>query len=195
MFSFNKSESGSINCADSKDFRKLYDSAMELLFKVSFKIVEDEEAAEDLVHDSFIKANEKAMVFPSINDAVFWLIRVVKNASLNYAKRKVREANAYHKALYEGRQQMESGETELLKKEAKKTLKNGNNGIYISARDKNNELPDNLKEVLILKEYADMNYKEIGRQLGITEGNVKVRVFRAKAQLLKLIGEEDVYLS
>ena len=47
---------------------------------------------------------------------------------------------------------------------------------------------------LILKEYADMNYKEIGRQLGITEGNVKVRVFRAKAQLLKLIGEEDVYL-
>ena len=56
-------------------------------------------------------------------------------------------------------------------------------------------LPDNLKEVLILKEYADMNYKEIGRQLGITEGNVKVRVFRAKAQLLKLIGEEDVYLS
>ena len=103
MFSFNKSESGSINCADSKDFRKLYDSAMELLFKVSFKIVEDEEAAEDLVHDSFIKANEKAMVFPSINDAVFWLIRVVKNASLNYAKRKVREANAYHKALYESR--------------------------------------------------------------------------------------------
>ena len=133
---------------------------------------------------SFIKANEKAMVFPSINDAVFWLIRVVKNASLNYAKRKVREANAYHKALYEGRQQMESGETELLKKEAKK--------IALEAL---NKLPDNLKEVLILKEYADMNYKEIGRQLGITEGNVKVRVFRAKAQLLKLIGEEDVYLS
>ncbi|MDO5774609.1 MAG: sigma-70 family RNA polymerase sigma factor [Spirochaetales bacterium] len=184
MFSFNKSESGSINCADSKDFRKLYDSAMELLFKVSFKIVEDEEAAEDLVHDSFIKANEKAMVFPSINDAVFWLIRVVKNASLNYAKRKVREATAYHKALYEGRQQMESGETELLKKEAKK--------IALEAL---NKLPDNLKEVLILKEYADMNYKDIGRQLGITEGNVKVRVFRAKAQLLKLIGEEDVYLS
>ncbi|MEE1182580.1 MAG: sigma factor-like helix-turn-helix DNA-binding protein, partial [Treponema sp.] len=43
-------------------------------------------------------------------------------------------------------------------------------------------------------EYADLNYKEIGDQLGITEGNVKVRVFRARAQLLKLIGEDDVYL-
>ena len=49
MFSFNKSESGSINCADSKDFRKLYDSAMELLFKVSFKIVEDEGKEEELI--------------------------------------------------------------------------------------------------------------------------------------------------
>ncbi len=184
MFTFNKSESKSINCADSDDFRKLYDSAMKILFKVSFKIVRDEEAAEDLVHDSFIKANEKAMVFPSMNDATFWLIRVVKNASLNYAKHKLREANAYHKALYEGRQQMESGEIDFLKEESKK--------IAIEAL---NQLPDNLKEVLILKEYADMNYKEIGRQLGITEGNVKVRVFRAKAQLLKIIGEEDVYLS
>ena len=39
-----------------------------------------------------------------------------------------------------------------------------------------------------------MNYREIGKVLGITEGNVKVRVFRAREQLSKLIGEEDVYL-
>ena len=184
MFSFNKSESGSINCADSKDFRKLYDSAMELLFKVSFKIVEDEEAAEDLVHDSFIKANEKAMVFPSINDAVFWLIRVVKNASLNYALRKKRERTAYQKALYEDRRQQTSGETDLLRQETQK--------IALAALKK---LPKTLKEVIILREYGDLNYKEIGKVLGITEGNVKIRMFRAREQLAKLIGGDDVYLS
>ena len=157
---------------------------MNLLFKISLRIVNDEEAAEDLVHDSFIKANEKELVFPSIDDAKFWLIRVVKNASLNYAKRKVREAKAYHKALYEGRQEMESGETELLKKE---TIE--------KAKEALEKLPPKLKEVLVLREYGGMNYKEIGKILGITEGNVKVRVFRAREQLLKYIGEEDVYLS
>ena len=81
MFSFNKEASSEIRCADEKDFRRLYDATMQLLFKVSYKIVNDEEAAEDLVHDSYIKANEKEMVFPSMNDATFWLIRVVKNAS------------------------------------------------------------------------------------------------------------------
>lgn len=172
-----------MNCADPQDFRKLYNATMQLLFKVSYRIVNDEEAAEDLVHDSYIKANEKALVFPSLDDAKFWLIRVVKNASLNYAKRKIREAKAYHKVLYEGRQHMDSGETDLLKQETV-------NAAQV-ALDK---LPPKLKEVLVLREYGGMNYKEIGKVLGITEGNVKVRVFRAREQLQKFIGEEDVYL-
>ena len=45
MFSFNKEASSEIRCADEKDFRRLYDATMQLLFKVSYKIVNDEEAA------------------------------------------------------------------------------------------------------------------------------------------------------
>lgn len=180
----NPENTQAINCADEKDFRTVYNATMQLLFKVAYRIVNDEDAAEDLVHDSYIKANEKQMVFPSLDDAKFWLIRVVKNAALNYAKRKTREAKAYHKVLFEPRKEMESGETELLKDEA----------VQI-AQQALEKLPPKLKEVLVMKEYSDMNYKEIGEALGISEGNVKVRVFRAREQLAKLIGEEDVYLS
>ena len=184
MFSSNKrSGEEQINFADPQDFRKIYDANMLLLFKVSNRIVEDDEAAEDLVHDSFIKANEKKMVFPSMDDAKYWLIRVVTNASLNYAKRKVREAKAYHKALLEDKREMESGETALLKKEA-----------VTNVRAALNKLPPKLKEVIVLKEYTELNYKEIGIVLGITEGNVKVRVFRAREQLLKILGENNVYM-
>jgi RNA polymerase sigma-70 factor (ECF subfamily) len=41
--------------------------------------------------------------------------------------------------------------------------------------------------VLVLKEYSEMNYKEIGKVLGISEGNVKVRVFRARERLAALL--------
>ena len=179
----NREGSAEIHCDNPQDFRTVYNATYELLFKVAYRVVNDEEAAEDLVHDSLIKANEKALVFPSIDDVKYWLIRVVKNASLNYAKRKLREAKAYHKALYEGRQHMDSGETDLLKDEA-----------IEKAREALDQLPAKLKEVLVLREYGEMNYREIGKALGITEGNVKVRVFRAREQLSKLIGEEDVYL-
>ncbi len=156
---------------------------MPVIFKVSVRIAGNEEAAEDLCHDALIKMSEKDMVFPSINDAKYWLIRVVKNASLNYAKRKGRERRAYERALKEDRRTVDSGEIELLKGDSIKRVQ--------EALEK---LPDNLRTVLHLKEYAELNYKEIGRMLGITEGNVKVRVFRAREQLSKLIGEEDVYL-
>ena len=172
-----------VYAAKESDFRKIYNELMSLLFKISYRIVNDEEAAEDLVHDSLIKMHEKKLVFPSMDDAKYWLIRVVKNASLNYAKRKTREYRAYERGLKEDQRKTDSGETELLKAEAVKYTR--------SALEK---LPVNLKMVLILREYAELNYKEIGRVLGITEGNVKVRVFRAREQLAKLIGEDDVYL-
>ena len=173
-----------VYAAKESDFRKIYNELMSLLFKISYRIVNDEEAAEDLVHDSLIKMHEKKLVFPSMDDAKYWLIRVVKNASLNYAKRKTREYRAYERVLKEDQRKTDSGETELLKAEAVKYTR--------SALEK---LPVNLKMVLILREYAELNYKEIGRVLGITEGNVKVRVFRAREQLAKLIGEDDVYLT
>lgn len=180
---FSKNSENILVAEKDSDFRKIYNAVMQLLFRVSFRIVNDEEVAEDLVHDSLIKMREKKLVFPSIDDAKFWLIRVVKNASLNYAKRKTREKKAYERALREDTRKAESGETELLKAEAIKKTK--------EALDK---LPENLRMVLILREYAELNYKEIGRVLGITEGNVKVRVFRAREQLAKLIGENNVYL-
>ena len=166
------------------DFKKIYDETMQLLYKVSYRVVNDEEAAEDLAHDSLIKANEKALVFPTINDAKYWLIRVVKNASLNYVKRKQREKKAYEKVLYEDHRAAPSGETAYLKAESMQTAK--------AALEK---LPPHLKEVLVLREYAGLNYKEIGKIVGITEDNVKVRVFRAREKLLTFLEADDVYLS
>lgn len=172
-----------VNAGKPADFKKIYDTSMQMLFRISFKIVNDEEVAEDLAHDSLIKANEKSLEFPSLNDAKYWLIRVVKNASLNYVKRKDRERKAYEKVLYEDHRKTESGETDLLKQESiKKT------------REALKKLPKNLQDVLILREYADLNYKEIGKVLGITEGNVKIRIFRAREQLIKLIGDDNVFM-
>ncbi len=172
-----------LNAANPADFNMIYRETMQMLYKISYRIVSDEEAAEDLSHDSLIKANEKKIVFPSMNDAKFWLIRVVKNASLNYVKRKAREKKAYEKALYEDHREVQSGETELLAAESIKLTK-----------EALNKLPTKLREAVVLKEYSDLNYKEIGKVLGISEGNVKVRIFRARKQLQEILGAENVFL-
>ena len=158
------------------EFKRLYDSTFPVLFRVAFRIANSREAAEDLCQESFFRLYEKNMVFPNPEEAKYWLIRVVKNAALNYAKRKERERKAYQRAFREDDRREETGEGLLVKKETSAEIQ--------EALDK---LPENLRMVLILKEYAEMNYKEIGRVLGISEGNVKVRVFRARERLAALL--------
>jgi RNA polymerase sigma-70 factor (ECF subfamily) len=164
------------------EFRRIYDSAFPVLFRVAYRVVNSEEAAEDLCQESFFRMYEKNMVFPNQEEAKYWLIRVVKNAALNYAKRKERERKAYQRAFREDTRQVETGEVQLVKKETRAEIQ--------EALDK---LPENMRMALIFKEYAEMNYKEIGRVLGISEGNVKVRVFRARERLAALLkGGTDV---
>ena len=73
----------------------------------------------------------------------------------------------------------ESGENQVIK------------GETISSVQKAlNKLPYSLRIVLTLREYGGLNYKEIGAILGISEGNVKIRVFRARQRLAQILKEE-----
>lgn len=165
------------------DFREFFDSVFSLLCKVSFRIVNDADVAEELVQDAFIKLCGKMVSFPTRDEAKYWLIRVVKNASLNWVKRKGRERRAYERVLREPSRPQDTGETSYLKVESTALV-----------REALERLPEPLRVVLVLKEYGELNYKEIGKTLGITEGNVKVRVFRAREKLLELLKEAEPYV-
>ncbi len=178
---FNKKEM--LRAVSDEDFKTIYQALMPVIYKVSYNIVREEDAAEDICHDSLIKMTEKKMEFPSLDDAKYWLIRVSRNASLNYVKRRGREKKAYAKAFKEDTRKAETGEEAVLKQESID---------YVQAAME--KLPENLRSVLQLKEYGSLNYKEIGGILGISEGNVKVRVFRAREQLSRYMGENDVYM-
>ncbi|MFA6366234.1 MAG: RNA polymerase sigma factor [Candidatus Hydrogenedentales bacterium] len=189
---------------DELDFRAIYESNSDMLLRIAFRITNSAEAAEDVVHDAFGKLVEKKMVFPTRNDAKYWLIRVVKNGAINYAKRKGRETRAYEKWWRSEASPIEDSEAgsfsiketgaeagiqpsveeEVLRQESSDAIKQ-----LLSA------LPEKLRMVLILKEYGGMNYKEIGKVLGISEGNVKVRAFRAREALLARMNREDGHVS
>ena len=158
-------------------FRRLYTTVFPILFRVACRITGNDEAAEDLCQEAFFRYHEKEMSFPNPEEAKYWLIRVVKNSALNYAKRKERERRAYQRAFREDNRTGQSGEGDFLKKETRQEV-----------TEALEQLPENLRIVLLLKEYGELNYKEIGRALGISEGNVKVRVFRARERLAAILG-------
>lgn len=164
---------------DDAAFKALYDETFTMLWRVARRITNSDEAAEDVVHDSYIKAVERWSIFPTRDDAKYWLIRVVKNNALNWAKRKGREQKVYQRYFKETERVSESPESEAVRNESMEDMRR-----YLD------RLPEKFRVVLVLKEYGLLNYKEIGKSLGIAEGNVKVRVFRAREALAKMMRED-----
>lgn len=169
---------------DGREFETFYKKTFTLLYKITTHITNNAEAAEDICQEAFIKLREKNPVFSSEEQAKFWLIRVSKNMGFNFLKRKGRERAAYDKITRQPERKSESGEDILLKSETRKILKQA----LI-------RLPEKLKVPLILKEYGDLSYREISAILGITESNVKIRIFRARNFIAGLINQEDLHVS
>ena len=175
----------SISSNNPADFDQIYEEVFPLLLRITYHITSDIDAAEDLCQETFIRFYNRTLPFPSREQAKYWLIRVAKNLTFNYIKRKSREKKAMTKVKEEASVATnESGEVSLIKSESIKLVQRALE-----------QLPEQLRAPLILKEYGGLNYKEIGKILKISEGNVKVRVFRARAQLAEIIDKGEVYVS
>lgn len=164
----------------SYSFRDVYDEVFPILFKVVFNIIRNRTIAEDLCQEAFLRYYNKRIPLPNINESRYWLIRVAKNLAFNYRKRKGREVNAVERLKQEGFHVQPDSQMDLVKEETAAIIK--------EALD---VLPVKYRSVLILKEYGELNYKEIAKILHISENNVKIRVYRARVLLEKKLNMGD----
>ena len=158
------------------DFSATYRELFPVIFRVAFRIAGERGVAEDLAHEAFLRLLNRETALPSVEETKYWLLRVVRNLSLNYEKRRARERRAVGRLEQEG-----------------VALGLPADAPLIAAADRDavqealNELPHNMRTAIVLREYAGMNYRDIASVLGISEGNVKVRLHRARRQLARLL--------
>ena len=160
-------------------FDKAYESLYPVLFRIAYRITGNSTKAEDLCHEAFIKYWQREEPLPDIDQTKYWLIRVLKNISLNYEKKRSREQRAYGRLQKSAPQYSKSTDQEFFREQTRSMV-----------QEALGRLPAKLRVVLVLKEYGDLNYREIAGILGISEGNVKVRAFRARERLAQLLDGE-----
>ncbi len=165
-------------------FDVVYEKLFPIIYRVSLRVTGDREVAEDLCHEAFIKLMERSSLLSDVEQCKYWLIRVVKNLSLNHEKRRNRERVAYSRYSRLSPTAVESSEKQMIAEETRADVQ--------KALD---VLPYNLRAPLVFREYGDLSYKEIGSILGISESNVKVRIFRARERLGRVLSEGDEHVS
>ena len=134
------------------------------LFAAAFQVCGNAADAEDAAQESLLRYHISEKQFESEQHIRAWLLRVAincaKNVSRSFFRRNTVPLEDYMDSL-----EFDSGESREIFREVM-------------------NLPETYRLVIHLYYYEDYSVAEIGRILGLTESNVKVRLSRGR-QLLK----------
>ena len=163
-------------------FEELVDRYQEAFLRKALYILKDKETAVDAVQDAFVKMYRNAARFTPEPGAGFksWGYRILVNTCFTaYKKRKnegvfLRDLEPEFQELVADRRVMEEQEHELNRDEVRSFLQ---------------KLPDGLSLPMRLHFLEGKPHADVAKAMGISEGAVRARVHRAKAELKKLIAE------
>lgn len=139
------------------------------LFAAAFQVCGNAADAEDAAQEALLRYHISEKQFESEQHIRAWLLRVAincaKNASRSFFRRNTVPLETYMETLV-----FDSGESREIFREVM-------------------SLPEKYRLVIHLYYYEDYTVAEIGRILGLTESNVKVRLSRGRQQLKKALQE------
>ena len=162
-------------------FSFLLNTYWEDVYKFQLKRTNNEINAEDITIESFAKAFEKINTYNNKYIFKTWLITISKNLHIDQLRKNKNKFDLNQ--LNENVQIKESSpspEDNLINEQKLKSLKS-----------KINKLKPHYKEVIELKYFNELSYKEISIKLNQPINNIKVKVLRAKKILFQLISEND----
>ena len=140
------------------------------------RYVSDAGEVEDVTQEAFIKAYRALGKFRGDSAFYTWLYRIAANAAKNHLVAKGRRPGA--DATIEDAEGYDEGEV-LSESASPEALAMGEELAEV-VESALNELPDELKAALMLREFDGLSYDDIADVLGCPVGTVRSRIFRAR---------------
>lgn len=140
-------------------------------------LVRNPQDAEDVVQEAYLRAVRFRESYLG-GDARAWLLKIVRNASYSLIeKRRATESSEeFDEAVHRETTNRPSVEAMFIKDDEARTV-----------RAALKKLPAAYREVLVLREFEGLSYKEIAEVAGIPVGTVMSSLARARSQLRELI--------
>ena len=159
------------------------------VFLTAYSVLKSEADAEEVVQEAALKAYNALGTFRGESKFSTWLAKI----TLNEARMRLRRLRSESEISLQ--EFMDDGDSDytpavltdwreipseaLDRKELREVLQR--------ALD---ELPDKYREVLISRDVREMNIQETAHLLGISEGMVKTRLFRARLMMQKMLAPD-----
>lgn len=150
----------------------------EAVFGVAMGILGNAADAEDASHDAFIRAYENLRRYDLSRRFSTWLFAI----AANLCKNKLRRERFFTPLRHASRLVAKANPAEQVAKDE----------LAMKVRESLDELSFKYRAPLVLRFYADMDYKEIAQALNLPEGTVKTRLHRGKLELKRILEQKGV---
>jgi len=154
-------------------FEELVRNHQNMMVNVAFRMMGNYEDACEVVQDAFLSAYKNLNNFQERSKFSTWLCRIVINLSKNKIQ-KIKTRSYIYQVKEEQTTQTINLEPDMAYE------KKQDNEIINRCLDK---LDADFKLVLVLREINGLSYIEISETLGLAQGTVKSRLYRAKIAL------------
>ena len=176
-----------VQAGETEAFEELVRAHEKTVYNLALRMTGNPQDAEDMAQEAFLKAYRSLPDFRGESKFSVWLYRIVSNVCLDLLRRQQRrptvsltvEDEEGDEAQWEVPDERYSPERLLEQKLTREAVRKGLA-----------ELPEEQREILLLREIKGLSYEEIGEILSLEPGTVKSRIFRARKKLCAFLLRE-----
>ncbi len=180
----------SFNSGSESAFDELVRKYSTQMFKVAYGFLRNNEDAEEVVQDTFVKVYKNLKTFRGDSSFSTWVYRILINLARNKYQWNKRRGEQQKISISEKRQTPDGGDAgdidfaDMAHAPQAMMEKSEENERIMSAIA---GLPETLKESIVLRHLEDMRYEDIAKVTGANIGTVKSRLSRAREALTKIL--------
>jgi RNA polymerase sigma-70 factor (ECF subfamily) len=156
-------------------FAEIYTRHKDGVYNYCLRFVKDKDSAKDIVQETFLRMRHS---LDSLRDGMalrVWLLSIARNYALN----SIRRTQLSDQLVDEPASDDDTPYEVVLREEQVQTVKSLIESLVPA-----------LREVIVLREYEDLSYRDIAQVMGISEANVKVRIYRARKAIAASLKKE-----
>jgi len=166
---------------DDEAWRQMVDHLGQRVYSVAYHFTLKREDAEELSQEIFLKIFENLHRYDGSFPLLAWVVSLARNLCIDRYRRRKRERSFRFVSDDAVAPMLQSGDdpaAEALRRERTKML------FWALG-----EIPEDLAEILVLRDLEGFAYEEIGKALDLPDGTVKSRLFRARAEVARKVRE------
>ena len=175
---------GRVATGDRRSFAELYDRFSRVLFSVAYRVLNSQEAAEDVLQDVFIQIWEKAPLYdPQRGKPLTWAVTLTRNKAIDRL-RAIQRRNRLQDAVEKEALTFEQFDD----RSSVEAVEGMETGAMVRAAIR--RLSPDQRQAIELAFFSGLTQTEIAERLGEPLGTVKARIRRGMMKLRDVIAPQ-----